>query len=149
MKFILKKFNELSVDELFEIYRLRVSVFVVEQRCPYQEVDDFDKSSLHLCAWEDAKLMAYLRILPKATAFDEVSLGRVISVNRHRGLGTLLVQEGIKAAREQLGAASIVIEAQTYARGLYEKQGFVQVSDEFLEDGIPHIKMRLPLSSLN
>ena len=143
MKFILKKFNELSVDELFEIYRLRVSVFVVEQRCPYQEVDDFDKSSLHLCAREDGKLVAYLRILPGGTAFDEVSLGRVISVKRRCGIGSMLVSEGIKAAKERFGAGPIVIEAQTYARALYEKQGFVQVSDVFLEDGIPHIKMRL------
>ena len=145
MEFTLRKFNELTVDELFEIYKLRVSVFVVEQRCPYQEVDDFDESALHLCAWEDGKLIAYLRILPKGTVFDEVSLGRVISVNRRCGIGSLLVKEGIRAAREKFGAESIVLEAQTYARALYEKQGFVQVSDEFLEDGIPHIKMRLSL----
>ena len=145
MEFTLKKFNELTVDELFEIYKLRVSVFVVEQHCPYQEVDDFDRSALHLCAREDGKLIAYLRILPKGTAFEEVSLGRVISVNRRCGGGSLLVNEGIRAAREKFGAESIVLEAQTYARGLYEKQGFVQVSDEFLEDGIPHIKMRLSL----
>ncbi len=143
MDFSLKKFHELTVDELFEIVKLRVSVFVVEQRCPYQEVDDFDKSSLHLCAREDGKLVAYLRILPGGTAFDEVSLGRVISVKRRCGIGSMLVSEGIKAAKERFGAGPIVIEAQTYARALYEKQGFVQVSDVFLEDGIPHIKMRL------
>ena len=145
MEFTLKKFNELTVDELFEIYKLRVSVFVVEQHCPYQEVDDFDTSALHLCAREDGKLIAYLRILPKDTVFDEVSLGRVISAKRRCGVGSLLVKEGIRAAREKFGADTIVLEAQTYARALYEKQGFVQVSDEFLEDGIPHIKMRLSL----
>ena len=145
MEFTLKKFNELTVDELFEIYKLRVSVFVVEQHCPYQEVDDFDPLSLHLCAWEDGKLIAYLRVLPKGTAFEEVSLGRVISVKTRCGIGSLLVKEGIRAAREKFGAESIVLEAQTYARTLYEKQGFVQISDEFLEDGIPHIKMRLSL----
>ena len=143
MEFILKKFTELTTGELFEIVKLRVSVFVVEQRCPYQEVDDFDKAALHLCAWENGKIVAYLRILPRGTAFDEVSLGRVISVKRRCGVGSRLVQEGIQAAKEKLGAKSIVLEAQTYARGLYEKQGFVQVSEEFLEDGIPHIKMRL------
>ena len=143
MDFLLKKFSELTVDELFEIYRLRVSVFVVEQHCPSQEVDDFAQSELHLCAREDGKLIAYLRILPKGTAFEEVSLGRVISVKRRCGVGSLLVKEGIRAARENLSAESIVLEAQTYARGLYEKQGFVQISDEFPEDGIPHIKMIL------
>ena len=148
MEFTLKKFNELTVDELFEIYKLRVSVFVVEQRCPYQEVDDFDESALHLCAWEDGKLIAYLRILLKGTAFEEVSLGRVISSKRRCGIGSLLVKEGIRAAREKFGAESIVLEAQTYARALYEKQGFVQVSDEFSEDGIPHIKMRLSTDSI-
>ena len=149
MEFVLKKFEELTVGEFFEIVKLRVSVFVVEQRCPYQEIDGHDKAALHLCAWENGKLMAYLRILPNGTAFDEVSLGRVISVKRRCGVGSRLVREGIKAAKEKLGAESIVLEAQTYARGLYEKQGFVQISDEFLEDGIPHIKMRLsPDSSL-
>ena len=143
MEFVLKKFSELTVDELFEIYKLRISVFVVEQHCPYQDADDFDRTALHLCAWEAGKLIAYLRVLPKNTVFDEASLGRVISVRRRCGIGSLLVSEGIRAAREKLNADCIVIEAQTYARGLYEKQGFVQISDEFLEDGIPHIKMLL------
>lgn len=143
MEFVLKSFSGLTNDELFEIYRLRVSVFVVEQHCPYQEVDDFDRTALHLCARENGRLTAYLRILPAGTAFGEVSLGRVISTERRRGNASALLREGIRAARECFGAESIVIEAQTYARALYEKQGFVCVSGEFLEDGIPHIRMRL------
>lgn len=75
--------------------------------------------------------------------FEDASIGRVVSVRRHQGLASRLIQEGIRIAKEQFGANSITIEAQIYARSLYEKAGFVQVSDEFLEDGIPHIKMTL------
>ena len=86
-----------------------------------------------------------MRVLPKGVTFDEISIGRVIAVKRRCGLGSLILSEGIKVAKERLGAESIVIEAQVYARKLYEKAGFVQSSSEFLEDGIPHIKMTLQL----
>ena len=143
MKTVIKHFNELSTDELFEIYRLRVSVFVVEQSCPYQEVDGYDRASVHIWLEDEDGIEAYLRVLPAGTVFDSVSIGRVIAVKRRQGLGSAVVAEGIKAARACFGAEEIVIEAQTYARGLYEKFGFVQISDEFFEDGIPHIKMKL------
>ncbi len=142
MEFVIKHFNELSTQELWEIYKLRVSVFVVEQNCPYQEVDDFDPLSYHIMLREGKQLTAYLRVLPQNTVFPEVSMGRVIAVKRRRGLGTKIVGEGIKAAMEKFQAKEIVIEAQTYAKSLYENVGFVPISDEFEEDGIPHIKMR-------
>ena len=141
MELAVKKFHELSVDGLFEIYALRVSVFIVEQSCPYQDVDEFDRAALHLTLRENGKILAYARVLPKGTVFDEVSLGRVIAAERRKGYGSMIVAEALKAAREYFGAERVVIEAQTYARGLYEKLGFVQISDEFMEDGIPHIKM--------
>lgn len=141
MEVSIKHFSELSRDELFDIYKLRVSVFVVEQQCPYQEVDDGDRSAYHVFMKDEEGIQAYLRILPAGASFDQVSLGRVIAVKRRRGLGTRIVREGIKAARELLDAREIKIEAQVYAKELYEKIGFVQTSEEFLEDGIPHVEM--------
>lgn len=141
MEVSIKHFSELSRDELFDIYKLRVSVFVVEQQCPYQEVDDGDRSAYHVFMKDEEGIQAYLRILPAGVSFDQVSLGRVIAVKRRRGLGTRIVREGIKAARELLDAREIKIEAQVYAKELYEKIGFVQTSEEFLEDGIPHVEM--------
>ena len=136
-----KHFSELTTEELFDIYKLRVSVFVVEQSCPYQEVDSADKTAYHIWLKEEGELLAYLRVLPRGVVREEVSLGRVIAVRRRCGLGSRILAAGIRTAVEQFGADCIVIEAQTYARGLYEKAGFVQTSEEFLEDGIPHIQM--------
>lgn len=143
MTFLAKSFPELTVEELFEIYRLRAAVFVVEQRCAYQDPDEFDPAAVHLLLLDGRELVGYLRVLPRGTVFDEVSIGRVISVRRRRGIGTELVREGIRLARERFGAERIDIEAQVYAKGLYEKLGFRQTSGEFLEDGIPHVRMRL------
>lgn len=139
------RLDELTIREIYEIFRLRVSVFVVEQNCPYQEIDDADKEAIHMWLEEDGRIMAYLRVIPAGLVFDQVSIGRVIAVKRRCGLSTRLIKEGIKTAAEELGATEIVLEAQTYARSLYEKLGFCQISEEFLEDGIPHIKMRLEI----
>ena len=141
MELVVKHFRELSAEELFDIYKLRVSVFVVEQACPYQEVDDADKLAYHVFLKDADGIQAYLRVLPEKAVFDEVSIGRVIAVKRRCGLGTRIVSEGLKVAREKFGAERIKIEAQTYAKGLYEKAGFVQSSEEFLEDGISHVQM--------
>ena len=145
MDFFCKHFTQLTRDELFELYKLRVAVFIVEQQCAYPEVDDADKSAYHLWLRSEEGIQAYLRLLPPHTTFDTVSIGRVIAVKRRRGLGGRIVAEGIRAAQEKFGAQAITIEAQTYARGLYERAGFVQTSEEFLEDGIPHIRMRRTL----
>lgn len=141
MELTVKHFSQLSTDELFEIYKLRVAVFIVEQQCAYPEVDDFDRSAYHIYLKDQDGIQAYLRLLPPHATFDTVSIGRVIAVKRRCGLGSRIVAEGIRAAREKFGAEEITIEAQTYARSLYEKAGFVQSSEEFLEDGIPHIQM--------
>ena len=145
MELVIKQFQELSVEELFEIYKLRVAVFVVEQQCPYQEIDDADRSAYHAYLKDESGIQAYIRVLPKGISFDEVSLGRVIAVKRRCGLGSRILSAGIQLAKEKFHADSIVIEAQVYARKLYEKAGFIPISDEFLEDGIPHIKMALHL----
>lgn len=145
MELIVKHFSELTAEELFEIYKLRVSVFVVEQKCPYQEADDADRVAYHLWLEDDTGIEAYARVLPPGTAFPTVSVGRVIAVKRRCGLGSKIVEAAIDVARAKLHADKITIEAQVYARPLYEKHGFRQTSEEFLEDGIPHIQMQLGL----
>ena len=118
---------------------------MVEQKCAYQEVDDMDREAYHLWFEDDDGIEAYLRLMPAGVARAEVSLGRVIAVKRRCGLGTKIVAEGIRFAKEKLGASEIVIEAQTYVKKMYESLGFRAESEEFLEDGIPHIRMRLKL----
>lgn len=145
MELVVKQFQELSVEELLEIYKLRVAVFVVEQQCPYQEIDNADKFAYHAYLKNESGIQAYIRVLPKSVSFDEVSLGRVIAVKRRCGLGSKILSIGIQLAKEKFDADIIVIEAQVYARKFYENAGFIQISDEFLEDGIPHIKMALRL----
>ena len=145
MEIIVKHFSDLSVQELFEIYKLRVSVFVVEQHCPYQEVDNADKAAYHVWLQDEDGIEAYARVLPQGAAFPSAAIGRVIAVKRRLGLGSRVVAAAIDVAASKFNADKITIEAQVYARGLYEKLGFRQTSDEFLEDGIPHIQMQLEL----
>ena len=141
MELVVKHFSELSTEELFEIYKLRVSVFVVEQECPYQEIDDMDRVAYHLWLKDDDGIEAYARVLPQGTAFPTVAIGRIIAVKRRCGLGSKIVKSAIEVAKAKFNADEITIEAQVYARLLYEKCGFQQISEEFLEDGIPHILM--------
>ena len=148
MQLIVKHFQELSLEELHDIYRLRVAVFVVEQDCPYQEIDGKDKDAYHIWLSDEESIQAYLRVLPPGISFPEASLGRVVSIRRRQGLATQLLREGIRVAKDHYHADKIAIEAQVYARRLYEKLGFVQTSEEFLEDGIPHIRMTLDTERL-
>lgn len=143
MEIIIKKFNELSLDELYEILKIRVSVFVVEQTCPYQEIDNKDKQAYHIYIKENNQIKAYLRVLDKGVSFPEASIGRVLTTERNKGYSNIIIKEGIKVAKEKYKADKIQIAAQVYAKKLYEKFGFKQISDEFLEDGIPHIIMLL------
>lgn len=94
---------------------------------------------------ENGNIKAYLRVLDRGVSFPEISIGRVLTTERGKGWGNKILEEGIKVAKEQMNADKIKIEAQSYAKGYYEKFGFKQVSDEFLEDGIPHIQMMLEL----
>lgn len=145
MELIVKHFNELSTQELFDIYKLRVSVFIVEQSCPYQDIDDFDKAAYHLYLKDENGVQAYARVLPRGTVFDEVSIGRVIAKKRRCGLGSRIVDAAVETSKTKLSADVIKLEAQVYAKGLYEKAGFVVVSEPFLEDNIPHVLMELTL----
>ncbi len=143
MNWILKHFSELSNRELYEILRVRVSVFVVEQTCPYQEIDEADFDAYHLFLTDESgHIRAYLRIFEKDADF--VRLGRILTAERGTGLGLKLIFEGMRVSETLYGRRRFYVEAQSYAIGFYEKAGFRVVSEEFLEDGIPHVKMETP-----
>ena len=136
-----KAFPDLTVDELYELLRIRSEVFVVEQDCVYQDLDGDDQASIHLWLTEGDQVVALCRVCPAGTHMREVSIGRVITTERGQGYGKQMMREGIAAAREIFGAKVIDIEAQEYAKGFYEQVGFRQSSDPFLLDGILHIRM--------
>ena len=143
-----KTFQELTIDELYELLRVRSEVFVVEQNCVYQDLDYDDQKSIHLWLTEDSsssptaeKVVALARVCPAGTHMKEISIGRVITTERGKGYGKQIMLHAIDAAVEHFGATLIDIEAQEYAKGFYEGVGFKQSSDTFMLDGIPHIKM--------
>ena len=138
-----KRYPELTLDELYRLLRLRVAVFVVEQECPYMELDDRDQKAVHVWLEDAEGIQAYLRVMDRGVESEYVSIGRVISMRRRTGLGSRLLREGIRVARAVFHADTIYLEAQVYARRFYERQGFRQVSDEYIDDGIPHIRMLL------
>ena len=146
MELKVKRFNELSLDELYKILKLRVDVFVVEQNCPYEEIDDNDQKAIHVWLEDEGKIRAYLRVMDKGIENELVSIGRVIAVERRKGYGSRILEEGIRVAKDHFNADGIYLEAQVYAKGLYEKLGFEVVSDEFDLDGIAHVKMIKKLS---
>ena len=136
-----KSFQELTVDELYELLRVRSEVFVVEQNCVYQDMDGDDLQSIHLWLTMAGKVVALARVCPAGTHMKEISIGRVITTERGKGYGKQIMLYAIDVAREYFGAKLIDIEAQEYAKGFYESVGFQQSSDTFMLDDIPHIKM--------
>lgn len=143
MEFYRKRFSGLDTNELYGILKLRFDVFVLEQECLYQEIDNLDQDAIHVYIKDGDEIVAYLRVLDRGVESEDVAIGRVIAKNRRQGLGTLVLKEGIKAGKEFFDADAIYLEAQTYAKYFYENLGFEQISDEFFLDGIAHIKMRL------
>ena len=136
-----KSFQELTTDELYELLRVRSEVFVVEQNCVYQDLDGDDQKSIHLWLTVNGKVVALARVCPAGTHMKEISIGRVITTERGKGYGKMIMLHAIEAATEHFGATLIDIEAQEYAKGFYESVGFRQSSETFMLDGIPHIKM--------
>ena len=139
MEFVSKYFNELSTRELYEILRARAEIFVVEQDCVYQDLDGNDYQSLHIFLEENGKVFSYLRSF--YITEDTVKMGRVLTIEHGKGLGSEILKRGIEEIREKQRPKKIYIEAQCYATGFYEKEGFKICSEEFLEDGIPHVQM--------
>lgn len=145
MELYIRTFDELTTSELYDILKIRTNVFVVEQNCPYPELDDKDQDSVHVFCKEDNNIIAYLRVIKPGVSFKEAAIGRVLCIKRRQGIATGLLKEAIKVAKEYYGSDKIHLEAQVYVRKMYEKLGFVQITDEFLEDGIPHIGMILDI----
>lgn len=140
MNTIIKPFDNLTTQELFNIYKLRVDVFVVEQQCPYHEIDDIDLESYHIYLQNDnTKILAYCRLYKIEDAYH---IGRVIASPKRKRYGTQIMKTAIEFAKQTLHADTIIIEAQTYAQKFYEKLGFAQTSEPFDEDGIEHIQMK-------
>lgn len=142
MHWELKEFDELTNTELHDIFRLRVDIFVVEQTCPYPEIDGKDPQSLHLMGKMGDEIIAYSRLLPPGVSFDVPSIGRVVVAEAHRGtgLGYELMQESVNRSLE-IYNLPIKIGAQAHLEKYYGAAGFVKVSDVYLEDDIPHIDM--------
>ena len=120
---------------------MRSAVFVVEQQCPYQDLDQLDQEAIHLYAKNEQGIQAYLRVIKPGAYFPETSIGRVLVLPRRQGLGTQLVKKGLDVAWQYFDCQKVRIEAQVYVMQLYEKVGFKPVSEPFLEDGIAHIEM--------
>jgi len=142
---MLKAFNELTVHQLYEILKLRSAIFVLEQQCLYQDMDDKDKHCHHLMIFEDNQLAAYTRLVPGGISFSEISIGRVITnpTYRGKGLGRKLMQQSIEACYDLFGKQPIRIGAQLYLKDFYSSLGFIQQGEMYLEDDIPHIEMLL------
>lgn len=139
-------FDGLGVDQLYDILHLRQQVFVIEQACLYQDLDNLDQQALHLCGYEDGALLAYLRALPPGVSYPQSSLGRIVvsPAARGRDLGREIVRRGIELNLATWPGSAIAIGAQAHLETFYNELGFVTASDVYDEDGIPHITMHYP-----
>lgn len=143
MNWNLKKFKELSVEEIYKILALRNEIFIVEQECAYLDCDYKDLNSYHLFSEENGEIIAYLRILEKGVSYDEISIGRVAVKKNYRGKGISreMLLKAIDFVENNLNEDTIKIQAQAYLLNFYSSLGFKAVSEEYLEDNIPHIDM--------
>jgi len=143
MEWIIKTYDELTKDELYEIFKKRIDVFVVEQNCPYDEIDNRDKDSYHIFLKKDECIIAYLRILEPGVSFENASIGRVLVDKDYRGSGFAIemMNKAIDFIVNNLRYNIIRISAQEYLIRFYENLGFEKVSNVYLEDDIPHVEM--------
>ena len=138
-----KTYKNLTLDEFHDLIQLREIVFVVEQDCPYLDVDGKDKKAFHVIGKLNNKIVATARILPQGVSYDEVSIGRVVVSPKVRGknIGKQLMEQSMLFVKENFGNVSVRISAQTYLLKYYESFGFKTVGEEYLEDNIPHREM--------
>lgn len=145
MDYVLKPYEKLSLDELYDIMQLRQEVFVVEQECPYLDCDALDKSGYHLWMRDAGTgIMSYCRILPPNVAYPGYSsIGRILTSPklRNQGLGKDTVQQAIKSSEHLFGKTPIKISAQNHLQKFYNSMGFLAEGEPYDEDGIPHIAM--------
>ncbi len=143
MEFDFKHFSELTNDELYDILQLRSEIFVVEQDCVYNDLDGHDKDAIHLFLKKKGAIVAYSRLLKPGSRFNDFSIGRVVVKlsERGAGLGFRMMEEAKRYILEVWKADKIKISAQKYLRKFYEGLGFQVITEEYLEDGIPHFGM--------
>ncbi len=143
MKIEIKYFNELITNELYELLQLRSEVFVVEQNCVYQDIDGKDEIALHVLGKENGKIVAYLRIFKPGDYFQSTSIGRVVvtKTSRKKGYAKEIMNYAIAYVEGNIKEKAIMLSAQTYLMNFYKDLGFRSKGEEYLEDGIPHIKM--------
>jgi ElaA protein len=142
----IKHFNDLSLTEFHDLIQLRIKVFVIEQNCPYQELDGKDKKSYHLiCRNQKGDLVGTFRILPPGISYNEASIGRVVLDEKYRGTknGHKMMEEALTFINKEFEKESVRISGQKYLEKFYEKHGFISTGKEYLEDGIPHVEMIL------
>ena len=142
MTFVSKRFDELTLVELYEILRARCEVFAVEQQIICQDMDGVDYNSLHCFLKGDGKIVAYLRAFYMDDEPKTVKIGRVLTLTHGKGDGRRLMEESLKAIKEKMPCDGLCVHAQKYAAGYYGKFGFETVSDDFIEEGIVHVEMR-------
>ena len=144
MKWKIKRFNELSIQELYSLLKLRSQVFVVEQNCVYQDMDGKDEKALHLLGEFNDEIVAYARLFKAGDYFENASIGRVVihPDARDKKWGHQMMQEAIAGIESNFNAKQITISAQLYLKKFYESHDFVQMSEMYLEDDIPHIEMK-------
>ena len=143
MNWNVKKFEELKCEEIYKILQIRNKIFIVEQKCAYQDCDGKDKKSYHLYLEDKGEIISYLRILPRKVSYNEVSIGRVLVNKNYRGMGIArkMMIKAINFIEKNLGEKEIKIQAQCYLIDFYKSLGFKEISNEYLEDNIPHIDM--------
>ena len=143
IKFYTKEYEHLTKDELYEILRLRTEVFVVEQNCIYQDIDNKDQKAIHILGYIGTELVAYSRIFKAGDYFKKASIGRVLIAKKYRGLdfGFRLMETSIMAINIHFKEFKIAISAQEYLEKFYNRLGFIKIKESYLEDGIPHIYM--------
>lgn len=143
MNLEIKNFDELTGREVYEILKIRSEVFVVEQNCIYNDVDEKDIESIHIMMKEGDKIISYIRVIRPGISYDNASIGRVLVVSegRGKGLARKVVQEGIDYITNNWNEEKITIGAQDYLRDFYKSLGFKAISEVYLEDGIPHLDM--------
>ncbi len=142
----IKRFAELNINELYDLLKLRIDVFVVEQTCYYPDLDDLDRhpDTLHMFCYQHEKMTAYLRILPKGLSYaDHPAIGRVIIEKSARGtgLGHQMMTKAIETCQQVFPEQTIKISAQQHLEKFYQHHGFNTCSEMYLEDGIPHVSM--------
>lgn len=143
MELKIKKFSELKRQELYKIIRSRIEIFVVEQKCPFQDCDDKDQNAFHLFYTDQDQIAAYLRIIPPNISYQEPSIGRVLVKKeyRRRGLGLKIMKKAVTFIKNNMDSTAVRISAQEYVLELYQILGFKVVSEMYLEDNIPHYEM--------